>query len=625
MAEKITAGKWNQFIFARRLNELENRIQKGLFLLWNVAALVLSSAALCAVSLNFAIGQYDNLFYVYLGYLRTPEIFLLNWLPLLLLQLFFYSLLNAQWVAFLITSITAMLMSVGNYFKLVFRSDPFTFSDLTSIKAGLSIAGNYNIRIDWRIMLSVLFVITATIVLCFFARARLKTWKRLLVLVFVPLAAWTLWSHVYSDTDRYNNNAYRNFLFVTRDSRDYYIANGFYYPFIYSITQSSTVPPEGYNEDEVLGLYSEYQNGMIPSERKVNLLVLQLESFTDLEEAGYDGISEEVYSHLHRLQDDSYTGTLVASVIGGGTVVTERDFLTGSYLAQDYFHPAYSYVRYLNSQGYSTTVSHPNVSSFYARGAINEYLGFNNAYYLENYYQELTGGEKRCDQVYIPEVFRLFREEIKKGVPVFSFNVSLQGHSPYNKDDFDRENWLWDGKNVPDSTRHVLNNYLSQIKETQEVLVQEIETLKAMPEPVVCLIYGDHKPLFADEIYQDLGISNTMATEQGMVDYLGTPYLIWANQAAKTVLENELVGTGPVTSPGYLMNVLFEQLGWTGPAFLKFTSDVMQHISIICTRGGYVEDGQYVQNLGERGEKLLKEYRDLLYYLHYRPELAESA
>ena len=110
-----------------------------------------------------------------------------------------------------------------------------------------------------------------------------------------------------------------------------------------------------------------------------------------------------------------------------------------------------------------------------------------------------------------------------------------------------------------------------------------------------------------------------------MVDYLGTPYLIWANQAAKTVLENELVGTGPVTSPGYLMNVLFEQLGWTGPAFLQFTSDVMQHISIICTRGGYVEDGQYVQNLGERGEKLLKEYRDLLYYLHYRPELAESA
>ena len=625
MAEKITAGKWNQFIFARRLNELENSIQKGLFLLWNVAALVLSSAALCAVSLNFAIGQYDNLFYVYLGYLRTPEIFLLNWLPLLLLQLFFYSLLNTQWVAFLITSITAMLMSVGNYFKLVFRSDPFTFSDLTSIKAGLSIAGNYNIRIDWRILLSVLFVITATIVLCFFARARLKTWKRLLVLVFVPLTAWALWRHVYSDTDRYNNNAYRNFLFVTRDSRDYFIANGFYYPFIYSITQSSTVPPEGYNEDEVLGLYSEYQNSMIPSERKVNLLVLQLESFTDLEEAGYDGISEEVYSHLHRLQDDSYTGTLVASVIGGGTVVTERDFLTGSYLAQDFFHPSYSYVRYLNSQGYSTMVSHPNVSSFYARGAINEYLGFNLAYYLDNYYQELTGGEKRCDQVYIPEVFRLFREEIKKGAPVLSFNVSLQGHSPYNKDDYDRENWLWDGKNVPDSTRHVLNNYLSQVKETQEVLVQEIETLKAMPEPVVCLIYGDHKPLFADEVYLDLGISNTMATEQGMVNYLGTPYLIWANPAAKAVLENELVGTGPVTSPGYLMNVLFEQLGWTGPAFLQFTSDVMQHISLICTRGGYVEDGQYVQNLGERGEKLLKEYRDLLYYLHYRPELAESA
>ena len=77
-------GKWYQFIFVRKQNELDSRMQKALFFIWNAAAIVLSSMALCAVSLNFAIGRYSGLFYIYLGYLRTPEIFLLNWLPLLL-------------------------------------------------------------------------------------------------------------------------------------------------------------------------------------------------------------------------------------------------------------------------------------------------------------------------------------------------------------------------------------------------------------------------------------------------------------------------------------------------------------------------------------------------------------
>ena len=103
-------GKWYQFIFARKQNELDSRMQKALFFIWNAAAIVLSSMALCAVSLNFAIGRYSGLFYIYLGYLRTPEIFLLNWLPLLLLQLLLFATMNTQWLAFLLTGIIAMLM-----------------------------------------------------------------------------------------------------------------------------------------------------------------------------------------------------------------------------------------------------------------------------------------------------------------------------------------------------------------------------------------------------------------------------------------------------------------------------------------------------------------------------------
>jgi hypothetical protein len=114
-----------------------------------------------------------------------------------------------------------------------------------------------------------------------------------------------------------------------------------------------------------------------------------------------------------------------------------------------------------------------------------------------------------------------------------------------------------------------------------------------------------------------------METEQGMADYLGTPYLIWANQAAKEVLQDDMTGEGPMTSPGYLMNILFDRLGWIGPSFMRFTEATRNQIPVICTKGGYIEDGAYTQNLSENGEKLLKEYRDMQYFVRYRPELAE--
>ena len=623
MKEKQSKRNWSQFITASRLSELNGGMQRVLFCVWNTAAIVLSSMALCAVSLNFAIGQYDNLFYIYLGYLRTPEIFLLNWLPLILLQLLLYAVLNSQWVAFLITGILAMLMSIGNYFKLVFRNDPFMFSDLHSIRAGLSVAKDYDIHMDWRILLAILFLIIATLILLFFAKGKAEhPGLRLFAILLIFLTVWYGWQSFYSDTERYHNNAYKNFLFVTRDSRDIYVANGFYYPFLYSITQSDSVPPEGYDEEKTVEIYSGYSNEEIPEDKKVNIMVLQLESFSDLEAAGFPGIAPDVYKLLRQLQEDSFSGMMVADVIGGGTVVTERAVLTGTFREQNYYKPAYSYVRFLRNQGYVCTVSHPNVSSFYTRGTINEYLGFEEGYYLNDYFQEITGGKWRCDAEYLPEIFRLFREQSGNSGRVFSFNISLQGHSPYNDESFDRETSLWEGESVSDSTRYVLNNYLSQIMETQEILFHELDQIEDDPEPMVCLIYGDHKPLFSDAVYEELGISNTMESEQGMVDYLGTPYMLWANQAAKNILEDDMTGDGPLISPCYLMNLLFSKLDWRGPAFMQFTSEVMEHISVICARGSYLEEGNYTQSLSESGSKLLKNYQNLLYYLHYRPELA---
>ena len=618
-----TEEKWYRLITQRKVSDLTGNGRKLLFVCWNMAALLLSSAALCVVCLSFAIGRYENLFYIFLGYIRTPEIFLLNWLPLLLMQLFLYAVFNRQWMAFLGSGIIALLMSIGNYFKLIYRSDPFTFNDLTSIRAGLSVAGDYEIRVDGRIFLAFLFLAAAVTVLFFFARANAKGTIRLLLAAAVLLSVWPLWKGIYSDSGRYYDNSYKNYLFVTRDTRDSFIANGFFYPFLFSITESSSVPPANYHEDETEELYASYQNEEIPPAQKVNLMVLQLESFCDLEAAGFPGISAEVYAPLRRLQEESISGTMIASVIGGGTVTTERCMLTGSYSQQDFFKPAYSYVRYLAGQGYRCFATHPNVGYFYTRETIDLFLGFDEFYGLENYFQDLTDGEWRCDAAYLPEVFRMSAAHAEGGDPVFSFHVSLQGHYPYNNESFDREDNLWTGDGVSETTRYLLNNYFSLIYETQLVLTDELDKLRDDPLPTVVLIYGDHKPWFGDEVYAELGITISMETEKGMEDYLGTPYLIWANHAAKELLQDDMTGEGPVTSPGYLMNLVFDRLGWKGPAYMQFTEDVRQELPVICTKGGYIEDSVYTQELSEAGAEQLKHYRDMQYYIRYRPELAE--
>ena len=257
-----------RFIFAEHIKGLSGAGEKCLFVVWNLAALILSSAALCAVSLNFAIGDMP-LFYIYLGYFKAPVIFLLNWLPILFLQVLFLALVRRQWLAFLLNSILTMLPALGNYFKLKFRDDPFTFEDISSIRAGLKVAGNYQITLNARICLALLFVIAGVLILFFFAKGRPHNLLRLLSVLLVLAMVWPLWKYVYSNGDLYYVNYQSNYMWLAKDDRDSFIATGFPYPFLHSIKQSANTQPEGYNEEEAAKLLGQYQSEPIPEDKKI--------------------------------------------------------------------------------------------------------------------------------------------------------------------------------------------------------------------------------------------------------------------------------------------------------------------------------------------------------------------
>src|SRR5699024_5413512 len=98
-----------------------------------------------------------------------------------------------------------------------------------------------------------------------------------------------------------------------------------------------------------------------------------------------------------------------------------------------------------------------------------------------------------------------------------------------------------------------------------------VDELEAMDEPVVLVLFGDHKPWGGNgnSAYTGIGADFALSTLEGFYEYYSTPYLIWANSAAKEPLDRDFQGEGGDSSPCFLTTELFEPCGWTGPAFLQ--------------------------------------------------------
>ena len=81
--------------------------------------------------------------------------------------------------------------------------------------------------------------------------------------------------------------------------------------------------------------------------------------------------------------------------------------------------------------------------------------------------------------------------------------------------------------------------------------------------------------------------------------------MFWANDAAKDLLGSDFTGTGPRLSANYLMNELFDQLGWTGNAYMQLTREVREVLPVVTSNGYFVENGALKENLSPDGAEAL--------------------
>lgn len=618
----MTGTKQRYFLFGTDIGVCAEPRKRFCFYLWNYGMLILSAAGLCFLTLLLGVGAGGR--ELLFDYFRHPLIFFLNFLPICLFELLLYCLINRSWATFLGTAAVFVTASVGNYFKLKFRDDPFMFSDITAIHTALGVSSNYNITLTRRIVFCLACVIIGTLALYFFVRGRSAGRVRIVCAVLIALSVWPLWKLVYSDSEIYDVKT-ENFEHVSSwESANVYVSKGFVYPFIHSIAAAVDTPPDGYDEQAAKDALSAYSDSDIPDGKKVNILALQLEAFSDLTTVGLQGV-EDIYAGYHALEAESYTGSLLTNVFGGGTVDTERCFLTGYSTLKDYYGAVNSYVWYLRGQGYTTNGSHPCMRTFYNRYNINGYLGFKDYLFTEKHYEKFDY-PATYDDDFFPEMLRLFKSDVASGKDVFSFNVSYQGHGPYNTEELEWGDPVWSG-NVSEYSYNVINNYLGSVKNTIDNLIKLKDELEAMDEPVVLVVYGDHKPWLGDNsvTYSELGISLDCSTAEGFMNYYATRYLIWANDAAKEICGSDFTGEGPDISPCYLMNELFSLLGWDGTAYMKFMNDMESSLPVINTSGFYLTDGKVTVSVSG---SLLDQKRmidDVQYYMRRNFLYSEAA
>lgn len=560
-------------------------------------------------------------------YLHTPMLLWLNLMAPVLLIWLFYFLFGRCWMAYLLTALPVLGIALTNFYKMQLRGDPLLASDLKLIFEAGDIVQGYELEFTPLIQTTLLWAVGGLLLaLLLLPRGVRRLSSRAMgfcsALALVAVAFWG----PYSSTPLYNQTTAGEDLINPWSDTEVYISHGVLHPFLYTLQTLLPTPPEGYDAQVAQAVLERYQEADIPDDQKVNVVGIMLEAFCDLTD--FQALAEveavhQVYAPWHELEKQSVSGDLLTNIFAGGTVDTEWCFLTGYSQYEDFLQPTDSYVWYFDRQGYNTRGSHPGYGWFYNRENVNQFLGFQDYWFSENHYVELVDpvdGQWNSDFLLVDEIVTDLQTQLEEdNGPVFSFSVSYQNHGPYEWTYTSNETFIDpEETGLPEESCHVFNNYLHGINNTISAMTQLAHNLEEMDEPVVLVLFGDHKPWGGNgnSAFLGLGADFSLSDLDSFYQYYSTPYLIWANSAAKETLGRDFEGEGGDFSPCFLMQELFDQCGWTGPSYLQLTRDVREVTPLVHQQELYLDRyGRLTDTLNPDQEELVQ---DLFYAQYYR-------
>ena len=505
------------------------------------------------------------------------------------------------------------LVGTANYFVLAFRGSPILPWDIASAGTALSVADHFTFTVSPRLgLIWAAFVLL--LAACLPVRLRLKKRPRLRLAGLGGSLALFAALVLCLQSD-----AAGAFLGVYEMpfTQDYvYRQNGFFVSFLVNTKYLKVDEPVDYSPEEADRLLTENE-GASSSDDAPNIIVIMDEAFSDLSVIGDFQASEDYMPYFRSLcqSENTISGNLYVSVLGGNTANTEFEFLTGNTMA---FLPTGSipYQQYiarelpslpqlLRDYGYSTVGIHPYISDGWRRDEVYPLLGFEDSIFRDQFRSADTLRGYITDEAAFDKVIETYEELDDEG-PFFTFLVTMQNHGGYSQDwdDFERTVKV-EGMDVPRAEA-----YLTLIKETDNALKELISYFEQCDEKTVILMFGDHQPNVETGFLESLyGKDYESLSEEELSRRYITPFVLWANYDIEEERDVQI-------SANYLSGLLMEAAGLQMSSYQEFLMELYDELPVITANFALDAGGSlYGADRYDELEELLHDYETIQYRL----------
>ena len=198
----------------------------------------------------------------------------------------------------------------------------------------------------------------------------------------------------------------------------------------------------------------------------------------------------------------------------------------------------------------------------------------------------------------------------KTDQPFYMYNMTIQNHSPYDKD---AANFKQPIKIESSKYDAEANRYLNLIKYSDDSLKQLTSYFEKCKEPTIILFLGDHQPRLTDEFMNKItnGQYQTWSSEQMMKRYQ-VPFVIWANYDIK---EQHI----EKTSMNYMQSILTQTAGVKMTGYQRFLNEVRKEVPTITSQGYWGKNGKFYQ-INDKGSPyygIIQKYRMIQYNMMF--------
>lgn len=395
-------------------------------------------------------------------------------------------------------TILLVVFSTVQYILLKMRGTPLTFSDIRAAGFGAAIlmeqTNIYGIIGAGAIILAGYIVIVKKLTtikkerhIILFAGSIMMCWIYISIIETMGIVANNAWAQ---NTD--------------------YLSNGALYSFVNSYRSSKVSKPEEYGKNKILEIKSriEQEAEVFPvTEDRANIVIIQVEAWMDPMDIQGITYSEDPMPNLRHAMNQYSSGKLNVDVLGGATVNTEFEVLTGlpienrpsgeyPYLTVLTHNSAEALPFYLN-QEYQTTAIHNYYGDFYNRDKVFANIGFERYISMETMVNLQRDSYYPSDNAFIEYIPQVLVESPERD---FIYGITVEMHGPYATGILEDAKLVSEG-NYSETVLNNMNHYINVLHKTDQYLGELFSYFDSLDEPLVCFVFGDHQP--ALELWQD--------------------------------------------------------------------------------------------------------------------------